>query len=210
MATTASGLRPLLVSGMLPPPPGSPGRTNRCSLTCRFACANCLPCALYRGPAQRWPVSSSAGGCRARQRRPMAAGDVRRLVQRGQAAVFCLFQLFPLSGPRRTAYARQVRHWRVAPDAAAPPPARGPRPACSPHGDAVLFHSAPTLAELGVAALVSVPVFHCDEAHGVVIRFHSGFSVAYSGDTRPAPVCGVTARPRFPPRPGVLTLAFAP
>lgn len=52
------------------------------------------------------------------------------------------------------------------------------------------FHgpSDAVLTELGIASFVSVPVVHCEDSHGVVLRFHSGWSVAYSGDTRPTPV----------------------
>ena len=44
-------------------------------------------------------------------------------------------------------------------------------------------------AETAISGLnfETVPVIHCSEAYGVVVRHHSGWSIVYSGDTRPCP-----------------------
>ena len=39
--------------------------------------------------------------------------------------------------------------------------------------------------ELGVTALINVPVNHCRDSHGLVLQLKSGEKIVYSGDTRP-------------------------
>ena len=49
--------------------------------------------------------------------------------------------------------------------------------------------AAPTLTPLsgspGLAEWRSVPVEHCSDAHGLVLRAAAGWSLVFSGDTRP-------------------------
>eukprot|EP00943_MAST-04B_sp_MAST-4B-sp1_P006314 g6314.t1 len=39
--------------------------------------------------------------------------------------------------------------------------------------------------ELGITALINVPVHHCRDSHGLVLQLISGEKIVYSGDTRP-------------------------
>jgi ribonuclease Z len=47
---------------------------------------------------------------------------------------------------------------------------------------------------LGLSSLLSVPVHHCADAWGIVLRHASGWSLVYSGDTRPCEALAVAGR----------------
>lgn len=57
-----------------------------------------------------------------------------------------------------------------------------------------LSRLADDVAALGLRRLVSVPVIHCAHAFAVVAEGLSGWSVVYSGDTRPCPALDAAAR----------------
>ena len=39
--------------------------------------------------------------------------------------------------------------------------------------------------EMGISALINVPVYHCRESYGLILHLKSGEKIVYSGDTRP-------------------------
>ena len=54
-------------------------------------------------------------------------------------------------------------------------------------GQAALPALPASLARVGLASIRNVPVIHCQNAYGVVLRHGRGWSLVYSGDTRPCP-----------------------
>ncbi len=46
----------------------------------------------------------------------------------------------------------------------------------------------------GLESIQAVRVIHCSDAWAVVLRARAGWSIAYSGDTRPSPALAAAAR----------------
>lgn len=41
------------------------------------------------------------------------------------------------------------------------------------------------MTKFGIKKIITIPVFHCVGAHGIVVEYANGFKITYSGDARP-------------------------